>query len=247
MIQLTLIQIDNYGPWTTTPFPKKESYLQMLQAEIYLTLQKEFSAEKALLLPMRYDNMMAITNTVTIKQHEKIMDKINKKFPVSISMSIATGETPYEAQAKATKQLVNEGGAKQSKRKAVLKLNGTSNDLVQVAHIDINDITTHTDKNVYESYERVIEIEKSLMNHLTQKGAMVFFMGGDNFIVPCNNLAKEDFLESFEKIKDETGIDLKAGIGIGANAEEAVQLASMGLKEIRLGAKEKVRVKGNDN
>ena len=35
MIQMTLIQIDNYGPWTVTPRPRTESDLQILQAELF--------------------------------------------------------------------------------------------------------------------------------------------------------------------------------------------------------------------
>ena len=31
MIQMTLIQIDNYGPWTVTPRPRTESDLHSLQ------------------------------------------------------------------------------------------------------------------------------------------------------------------------------------------------------------------------
>ncbi|MFH1126101.1 MAG: GTP cyclohydrolase IIa [Candidatus Altiarchaeota archaeon] len=246
MIQLTLIQIDNYGPWTTNPLPKKESYLQMLQSEMYSELQKKFSAKKALLFPMRYDNMMAVTNGMKEKQHKEIMDAVNKKFPVSISMSIAVGDTPYEAQANATKQLSLAGGAKHAQRKAVLKAGGTSDGLVQIAHIDIDNITRHTDDNVYDSYKRVLEIENALITNLTPTGALVFFMGGDNFIAPCNNTPREDFLQAFEKIKIETGISLKAGIGFGKSADEAVHLAGMGLKEIRLGAREKILVKRND-
>ncbi|GAG70614.1 unnamed protein product, partial [marine sediment metagenome] len=34
-IQLTLVQIDNYGPWTVTPEPRGEAELQTLQAELF--------------------------------------------------------------------------------------------------------------------------------------------------------------------------------------------------------------------
>ena len=240
MIQLTLVQIDNYGPWTTNPEPKKESYLQELQADIYRTLQKKFSKNKALLTPMRFDNIIAITNGMTEKQHRSIMKQVNKKFPVSISMSIATGETPYEAHAKATEQLTAEGGAKHSHRKAVLKTTGTINNDVKIAHIDINSITKHTDSNVYDSYERVVEVQKSLIKNLGKTGALVFFMGGDNFIAPCDGTSKKELVEALIKVEEETGVMLKAGIGIGKSAEEAVHNASLGLKEIRQGAKEKV-------
>lgn len=243
MLQLTLIQIDNYGPWTTSPEPKREAYLQTLQAGIYLALQEKFSEKKALLFPMRYDNMMAVTNGMNARQHREIMEYVNARFPVSISMAVATGKTPYEAQAKATEVLTAEGGAKHKDRRAVLKVQGTSNDDVEIAHIDVNGITEQTDADVYCSYRRVVCVEKALMDHLIPKGTIVFFMGGDNYIAPCNGMTKTDLLNALNKTEEETKVALKAGLGISKNAEEAVMLASQGLKEIRHGARQKVVVK----
>jgi GTP cyclohydrolase IIa len=243
MIQLTLVQIDNYGPWTTSPSPKREAYLQALQAEIYLTLQKKFSEKKALLFPMRYDNMMAVTNGMDAEGHGKIMEYANSIFPVSVSMAVAKGKTPYEAQARATEMLTEEGGARSKDRRAVLKTQKTSNGDVKMAHIDVNGITEHTDADVYCSYSRVVCTEKALIDHLTPKGALVFYMGGDNYIAPCNGITKEKLTDVLDKIEEETTVALKAGLGIGRNAEDAVVQASLGLKEIRLGANQKVIVK----
>ena len=41
MIQITLIQIDNYGPWTVTPGPRAEPDLQTLQSRLYGDLERE--------------------------------------------------------------------------------------------------------------------------------------------------------------------------------------------------------------
>ena len=46
MIQMTLIQIDNYGPWTVTPRPRTESDLQMLQASLFADLNNHFGNKK---------------------------------------------------------------------------------------------------------------------------------------------------------------------------------------------------------
>ena len=35
MVRTTLVQIDNYGPWTVTPSPRRETDLQSLQARLY--------------------------------------------------------------------------------------------------------------------------------------------------------------------------------------------------------------------
>jgi GTP cyclohydrolase IIa len=245
VIQLTLIQIDNYGPWTTTPLPKKEAYLQTLQSWLYHALQKEFSAYKALVLPMRYDNLIAITNGMSERAHQTILNAVNKKFPVSVSMSVAVGKTPYEAQKKATRQLSAHGGAQQKDRKAVFVSSGTSRDAVCIAHFDIDRITIQTDTDVYDSYRLIIETELALIKHLTPRGALVFFMGGDNFISPCGIISKEELCAIIKKIEKETGIGLKAGIGAGPNPEEAVYRASLGLKQIRR-ARERVVVKNGN-
>lgn len=45
---MTLIQIDNYGPWTVTPRPRTESDLQMLQANLFADLNQQFGNKKGL-------------------------------------------------------------------------------------------------------------------------------------------------------------------------------------------------------
>ena len=35
VVQLSLVQIDEYGPWTVTPEPRRETDLQSLQATLY--------------------------------------------------------------------------------------------------------------------------------------------------------------------------------------------------------------------
>ena len=42
MIQMTLIQIDNYGPWTVTPRPRTESDLQIVQNLTFKSYKQSF-------------------------------------------------------------------------------------------------------------------------------------------------------------------------------------------------------------
>ena len=60
MIQMTLIQIDNYGPWTVTPRPRTESDLQILQARLFADLNSYFGSKKGLVFFTRFDNLLAI-------------------------------------------------------------------------------------------------------------------------------------------------------------------------------------------
>ena len=235
MIQITLIQIDNYGPWTTHPAPRREADLQILQASLYKDLQQQFSAKKALVFPTRCDNMLAATNGMNEEDHRRIIDSINRRYPVTVSMGVATAENAMDAQRKATLALSKEGGAKKEGRVGVLKIEGLSRDKVQIAHFDINNITLHTDSDVYGSYMKVVETQLALIKRLAEKNAPLFFMAGDNFVSVCNGLSKKDVEEILGKVEEDANIKLKAGVGISDSAEGAVHLASMGLKEIRTG------------
>lgn len=243
MIQITIVQLDNYGPWTVTPQPKREADLQVLQSSVYTDLQRLFSMEKAVVFPMRQDNLLAVTNGLGREDHQGIQDRINAEYPVTVSMAVACGRTPYEAQKTATKMLAKEGSAQEEGRQSILAVDATTCDPVQMAHMDINDVTVHTDDDVYRSYEIVMSVYNELMRLLEKKGALVFFMGGDNFISPSNNLKKEDYKTIIKEIKERLGVTLKVGVGVDKTAEDAIHLASMGLKEIRGGAKEDVVLK----
>ena len=72
MIQMTLIQIENYGPWTVTPRPRTESDLQILQARLYADLNSYFGARKGLVFFTRFDNLLAISNGLDEEDHLRI-------------------------------------------------------------------------------------------------------------------------------------------------------------------------------
>ncbi|UXM84399.1 GTP cyclohydrolase III [Methanococcus aeolicus] len=238
MIQITIIQIDNYGPWTVTPNPRRESDLQALQSRLYSDLNLQFGAHKGLVFYTRFDNLIAITNGIDTETHKRIQDSIKNRYPFTVSMASGVAETPYEAQKIATAKIQNKGSAQDIYRTEILDIEELDNPMentVTLAHVDINDITeTLTDlENAYDTYISVNEVYLALIKELKKYNAMGFFIGGDNFMAPCNGMTEEDFLEMFENIKNSTGIDLKAGIGIGKTAEDASNMADIGLELIR--------------
>lgn len=240
MIQMTLIQIDNYGPWTVTPKPRNESDLQILQAELFADIQKQFATKKGLVFFTRFDNMLAITNGINEEDHLRIQRSIKNRYPVTISMGVGAAETPHEAQKLATVALQNEGGAQSSERKEILAIDSLVDEdsgYVQVAHIDINSVTeTLTDvESAFDTSFMVNKAQHYLMTKLIKKGALLFFIGGDNFMSPCNGLSEKEIEEILIEINDEIGIGLKAGIGRGRNAEDAAYMADIGLENIRAG------------
>lgn len=239
MIQMTLIQIDNYGPWTVTPRPRTESDLQILQADLYADIQRQVAARKGLVFYTRFDNLLAITNGLTVEDHLRIQRSIRNRYPITISMGIGAAETPHEAQKLATIALQNEGGAQSSERKEILAVDSIienpEDSFVQVAHIDINSVTeTLTDiESAFDTSFMVNKTQHYLMTKLVKRGALLFFIGGDNFMSPCNGLSEKDIENLLVEIDEEIGIGLKAGIGRSDNAEDAAYMADIGLEEIR--------------
>jgi GTP cyclohydrolase IIa len=235
---MTLIQIDNYGPWTVTPKPRNESDLQILQAELFADVQRQFAAKKGLVFFTRFDNMLAITNGINKEDHFRIQRSIRNRYPITISMGVGTGKTPYIAQKLATESLQRKGGAQSAERKEILAIDSLVNEensYVQVAHIDINGVTESLTDNMpaFDTNFIVNKAQHYLMTKLINKGSLLFFIGGDNFMSPCNGLPPQELTNIIEKINEEIGISHKVGIGRSNNAEDAAHLADLGLEIIR--------------
>ena len=241
MIQMTLIQIDNYGPWTVTPRPRTESDLQILQAELFADVQRLIAAKKGLVFFTRFDNLLAVTNGLDEEDHMRIQRSIRNRYPITISMGVGAAETAHEAQRLATIALQKEGGAQSSGRKEILAINNLienpEDSFVQAAHIDINSVTeTLTDiESAFDTSFMVNKAQHYLMTKLREKGALLFFIGGDNFMSPCNGLSEDDLTQILKEIDEEIGIGLKAGIGRADNMEDAAYMADIGLEIIRAG------------
>ncbi|RBQ23124.1 GTP cyclohydrolase III [Candidatus Methanobinarius endosymbioticus] len=245
MIQMTLIQIDNYGPWTVTPNPCNESDLQILQAELFADVQRQIAMKKGLVFYTRFDNMLAVTNGLNEEDHMRIQRSIRNRYPITISMGVGTAKTPYEAQKIATEVLQNKGGAQAAERKEILAIDSLvkpEDSFVQMAHIDINGVTDSL-TDIIPAFDTNFLVNKAqhyLMTKLIEKGALLFFIGGDNFMSPCNELGTEELMKILEEIDDEIDIALKAGVGRSDNAEDAAYMGDLGLEEIREGNNEEL-------
>ena len=62
MIQLTIMKITGYGPWTLTLGSDREHELQMLQSKLYNKLQELFSKKNCLVFLNRSDEYFSVTN-----------------------------------------------------------------------------------------------------------------------------------------------------------------------------------------
>ncbi|MFN4133536.1 MAG: GTP cyclohydrolase IIa [Candidatus Hadarchaeales archaeon] len=236
-IQMTVVQIDNYGPWTVTPEPRREAELQHLQASLFSKLSVMFGELKGLVFPARYDNMIAITNGISVDDHRRIQEEIARDFPVSISMGIGVGKTAYEALVEASLALQATGGSQMPERRCALggkAVEKPDEDFVQIVHMDINHSTLLTDAQpIYDTHILIQEAYLSLARLLLEKKAVVLYAGGDNFISAANGVTEAEISEVLVNVKRETGLELKAGIGAGITAEEAAKKAARALHEIR--------------
>ena len=75
MIQITVIQLDNFGPYTETLGHDREHQVQIILSRAYTLLQDLFSQNGGLVFQATRDNMIAVTSGISRENHQGIMDK----------------------------------------------------------------------------------------------------------------------------------------------------------------------------
>lgn len=235
-VQVTLIQIDNYGPWTTTLGDDREHRLQILQAELYSTLQRFFSAKNALVFFNRFDEMLAVTNGISRAEHKEIQANVHELFPFTLSMSVGVDVAPFKAHAQASRLLQAAGSARSEQRRGALALDETLMDdeaYAQIVHIDVDGITEISDSGFpLETSLQLLRSHADLMTVFGQLDSLLFYMGGDNFMAVTTELSKETITE---KLSDYSlnGLPLKFGLGRANTARKAAEIATMNLELVR--------------
>ena len=183
MIQLTIIKITEYGPWTLTLGFDREHELQMLQANLYREIQKLFSEKNCLVFSNRFDEFFVITNGLTLSDHIEIQKKLEHVSTLKLSMSIGYANNPFDANLRAY-----EG----KKTPIVLDeshhifgfVNGHVDQQVTIMHFDVENITSQRKiKSPYEISSIIFKIYAKMSEFFLTKKSLTFFMGGDNFMV----------------------------------------------------------------
>jgi GTP cyclohydrolase IIa len=234
---VTLVQLDNYGPWTDTLGSDREHRLQILQADLYSAVQERFAERDGLVFFNRFDEMLAVTNGITQTEHERIKQTLQDHFPVTISMAIGVGRNPFQAQMRASKLLQQKGSAQSPERSGVIACERTldiDDSHVQIMHFDIDGVTESLTDHVsaYETSLHVMTIYTELMQLLKERDAMVFFVGGDNFMGVANGLGTQDIEYLLEQYRNRS-VKLKCGIGLARTGRKAAELAAKNLDLIR--------------
>ncbi len=245
MVQITIIKINDYGPWTLTLGSDREHELQMLQASLYKEIQKLFSEKNCLAFLNKADEFFVITNGLTLDDHIAIQKKFENSFDLKLSMSIGYALTSFEANLKAY----------QGKKSNIILnkdhniygfVNGQAEQKVIILHFDVEDLSSkRKTKSPYEISSSLFKLYSKMSEFFLQKNSLSFYMGGDNFIVIGNDDAKENARQFISAVKKDLDFNLNCGIGIGKTAREAVKLATKSLdtiREIRDSGKEKPEI-----
>tara|TARA_B110000196_G_C20975884_1_gene580988 strand:- start:108 stop:839 length:732 start_codon:yes stop_codon:yes gene_type:complete len=239
------MKITGYGPWTLTLGSDREHEIQMLQASLYIQIQKLFSQKNGLVFLNRADEFIAITNGITLDDHIQIQKKLEASFDLKLSMSIGFGDSPYDANVSA-----------HNGKKSITKLNeehniygfidGKNESKVTIMHLDVDNLTSKSSTmSPYEISSTIFKLYAKMSEFFLTKKSLAFFMGGDNFMVVTNSDYKKSTEEFIGIIKNEFNIILNCGIGTGKTARDAVKFATKSLdtiREIRDAGKDKPQI-----
>jgi GTP cyclohydrolase IIa len=239
--QVTHIQIDNYGPWTVTPEPRREVDLQTLQSRLFADLSQLFGNRGGYVFFSRFDNMVAISNGIDMETHGEIQESVGNRYPVTMSLSVATGRSPVKALGTATAQLQDAGSAQDAHRREILEGRAIDDQFrtdedVQIAHFDVNDATEkYTDQlNEFDTFIHIEQGYAALMQHMREAHeSLSFFVGGDNVIAVCPDLDADDYHEAIDHVRDAVDVELKVGVGRGRSPSDAGMDAKHALEECR--------------
>jgi GTP cyclohydrolase IIa len=233
MIQLSILKITEYGPWTLTLGSDREHELQMLQASLYKQIQKLFSEKNCLVFLNRSDEFFVVSNGLTLDDHIEIQKKLEELFEVHLTISIGFGESPFEANLKAY-----------DGRKNNIILNKEHNIFgfiddkskfnISIMHLDVDDLKSkRKDTSPYEISAIIFDLHSKIIKYFIEKKSLTFFMGGDNYMVVASNEAKNSVQSFIDMIKNNDDIILNCGIGNAETSRDAVKLATKALDTIR--------------
>ena len=237
--QLTHIQIDNYGPWTVTPEPRREMDLQTLQSRLFADLAQFVGNRGGYVFFTRFDNMVAVTNGLDRTDHELLQESVGNRYPVTLSLGVGVDEIPVEALETATAGVQAAGSAQDAERTEVLAGEfhaGRADDDLHIAHFDVDDATgKYTDRlNEFDTFIQIEQGYAALMRYMREEhGALSFFVGGDNIIAVCPELSAATYQAAIDAVEAEVGVELKVGVGTAPSPHEAGFAAKHALEDCR--------------
>ncbi len=224
LVKIGVLELIGYREWTEELGSDREWIIQTIQSGIYKFLQEELSKANGFVLPLRYDYYILVLNGVDADSIAKIMIKLADISPVPLRLAVSCGESPYEAQSRATSML----------RKCNDTICVSSCDdehesqKIAVAHFDINSFTKKIESaSVYDTFIEIEELCIDLSLKMKSIGGITQYLGGDNIVTFLSPSKINDLKEMI--LRD----DLKVGVGIAYTTRKAMELATRALDLIR--------------
>ncbi len=233
MIQLSILKITEYGPWTLTLGSDREHELQMLQASLYKKVQELFSAKNCLVFLNKSDEFFVVSNGLSLEDHIEIQKSVKESFEVSLTISIGYGESPFDANLKAYDGKQNSVILNEEHSIYGFIDNSLEFD-VSIMHLDVDDLKSkRKDNSPYEISLKVFELYSKIGRYFIEKNSLSFFLGGDNYMVIASNDAKNSVQNFIDITKNDDQISLNCGIGNAKTSRDAAKLATKSLDTIR--------------
>lgn len=245
MIQLSILKINDYGPWTLTLGSDREHELQILQASLYREIQRQFSNKNCLVFLNRSDEFFVISNGLNLEDHIEIQRILEEQFEIRLSISIGFADSPFEANQKAYEGKKNEISLSEE-HKIFGFVNNFSKNEVTIMHFDVDNLSSRRKiSSPFEISSIIFNLYAKMIKFFIEKNSLAFFMGGDNFMVVASIEGKKNAKQFIELVKNDDGIILNCGIGTGKTSREAANFATKSLdtiREIRDSGKQKPEV-----
>lgn len=249
-VQLTVLRISGYGPWTLELGSDREHRLQMLQASLYRDVQERFSAAGCLAFHNRADEFFVVSNGMGLDGHVRIHRALEERTPeVRLAASVGSDADPFGANLAAHRARV--GGRKLCGDPLVYGEGmdgGGAPGAVTVLHMDVENLTAASEAaSPYEVSASIVALHGRMAEFFVANRALSFFMGGDNFMVVCGAGAGPGgkdpaaLAREFVGAARGAGTVLNCGVGTGRTGREAARRATASLDGIR-----RIRESGGD-
>lgn len=224
MIQVSVVRMRGYGPWTLTLGSDREHELQAHQADTYSRLQRLLSERGALAFPARADEVFAVTNGMDSAAHAGVLAGAGRG--AGLEALVGSGATPLEAERAAHEAGRGPGGA--------VRGEAGGGDSACIMHLDVDGLSARRESSTpYGIAREILGLHHLMAGHFAGLGSMSFFMGGDNFMVVASGEARAAAQGFLDLALARTGMRLNCGIGTGPTAREAARLATESLDTIR--------------
>lgn len=219
---------------------------------MYADLQELFSDKQGLVFSNRFDEFIAISNKITLKNHKEIYEEISKnKEQINLSISIGIEETPLKSVRQAhfvkdKKDFLNfphiygntyemyEIDKNDHKEIKINNANENENN-IKVLHMDIDSSSKiMKDLSAYEITNKILRLYSKISDIFIDEESLTFFLGGDNFmIISKKDISTDKIINIINTLTKTTGIRLNCGIGYGDTGRKAAKMATKSLDLIR--------------